>query len=153
MKFETILVPTDFSDHAEKALETAIELAKVFGSRIELLNAYDFGQWVTLADVTFAERAEEKLRLVASKKLQSLVKRIETDGVEVSTHVSFGAPSLEIVERAEKTNADLIVMGTRGLGAVKQLFLGSVAARTIQTAPCPVLTIAADDLVESKSAP
>ena len=144
MKFETILVPTDFSDHAEKALDTAIELAKVFGSRVELLNAYDFGQWTTLADVTFSELAEEKLRLAASKKLQPLVERTKAEGVEVSTHLSFGDPSLEIVERAEKTNADLIVMGTRGLGAVKHLFLGSVAARTIQTAPCPVLTVAAD---------
>lgn len=144
MKIENILVPTDFSEHAEKALEMAIELAKAFGSRVELFNAYDFEQWGTLADVTFADRAEEKLRLAASKKLQSLIDRTKAQGVEVSMHVSFGAPSFEIVEHAEKTNADLIVMGTRGLGAVKQLFLGSVAARTIQTAPCPVLTVAAN---------
>jgi nucleotide-binding universal stress UspA family protein len=95
--------------------------------------------------VTFAEREKEKLRLVASKKLQSLADQSKTEGVEISTHLSFGAPSFEIVERAEKTKADLIVMGTRGLGAVKQLFLGSVTARTIQNAPCPVLTVAADD--------
>ena len=45
MKIESILVPTDFSEHADKAFETAVDLAKTFGARIELLHAYDFGQW------------------------------------------------------------------------------------------------------------
>ena len=144
MKIETILVPTDFSEHADKAFETAIELAKVFGSRIELLHAYDFGRWVTLAEVTFAESINANLRLAATKKLQSLVEQANTDGVDVSTRAALGIPSQVIINCAEETNADLIVMGTRGLGAVKHLLLGSVAARTIQNAQCPVLTVVDD---------
>lgn len=145
MKIESILVPTDFSGHADKAFEAAVEFAQVFGARIELLHAYDFGQWGTLAEVTFAERIEEQIRNAALNKLQPMIDRANADGVEVSTHLVFGKASQVIEQRAIETHADLIVMGTRGLGFVKHLFLGSVAERTIQTARCPVLTVAADD--------
>lgn len=144
MKIETILVPTDFSEHADKAFEIALLFALAFGSRLELLHTYDFGQWVTLYEVTFAERAGEKIRLEAMARLQPFVDRAKADGIDVSTLVVLGTPSQMIIERANETKADLIVMGTRGLGALQQLFLGSVATRIIQMAPCPVLTIAAN---------
>ena len=122
----------------------AIQFAKAFGARIELLHAYDFGQWVTLAEVTFVEVAVEKIRLAAAKKLRPLVDRAKKVGVEVSTHLALGTASQVIAERAEEKNFDLIVMGTRGLGTTKYLLLGSVAERTVRTAACPVLTVAAD---------
>jgi len=143
MKIETILVPTDFSEHADRAFEIALHLASTFGSRLELIHAYDFGQWVTLYEVTFAERAGEKIRLEAAARLQPFMDRARANGLDVSTLVVLGSPSEIIIERANETKADLIVMGTRGRSAVTQLFLGSVAARTLQMAPCPVLTIAA----------
>ncbi len=144
MKIETILVPTDFSDHADKAFATAIELARVFGSRIELLHAYDFGRWVTLDEATFSESLSHDLRRAAENKLESLVEHANTEGLDVSTRADFGIPSQVITERARETSADLIVMGSRGLGAVKRLFLGSVTARTLQTSPCPVFTVVDD---------
>lgn len=144
MRIETILVPTDFSEHADKAFEIALQLASTLGSRLELLHVYDFGQWVTLYEVTFADRAGEKIRLEAMARLKPLVDRARTNGVEVSTLIVLGTPSQTIIARASETKADLIVMGTRGLGSLKQLILGSVAARTLRMAPCPVLTIAAD---------
>jgi nucleotide-binding universal stress UspA family protein len=138
----TILVPTDFSAHAEKAFARAIEFAKAFGARIELVHAYDFSSWGRLAEVVFADRAEEKLRLAATHALQSMVERAKMEGVQVSTHIALGVPSEVIVNRAEETHADLIVMGTRGLSVAKHVLLGSVAARTIERAPCPVTTVA-----------
>ena len=116
----------------------------MFGARIELLHAYDFGQWVTHAEVIFVELAAEKIRLAAANKFRPLVDRAKKDGVEVSTHLMLGAASHVITERAEEENVDLIVMGTRGLGTTKHLLLGSVAERTVRTARCPVLTVAAD---------
>ena len=143
MKIESILVPTDFSEHADKAFETAVEFARAFGARIELLHVYDFGQWGSLAEVTFADRIEAHIRNAALNRLQPIIDRAKADGIEVSTHLAFGTPSQVIEQRATETHPDLIVMGTRGLGGVKHLFLGSVAGRTIQTAPCPVLTVTA----------
>ena len=148
MKIETILVPTDFSEHADKAFEIALQVALAFGSRLELLHAYDFGQWVTLYEVTFADRAGEKIRLEAMARLRPLVDRAKAESVDVSTLVVLGTPSQMIIKRASETRADLIVMGTRGLGSLKHILLGSVAQRTIRMAPCPVLTIAADSLMD-----
>ena len=151
MKIETILVPTDFSAHADKAFETAVDLAKVFGARIELLHAYDFGQWVTLAQATFAERLAEQVRIQATKKMRLLVDRAKADGIDVSIHLALGSASELIIDRAKETKADLLVMGTRGVGLAKHLFLGSVAERTIQLAPCPVLTVTADPAGENRT--
>ena len=116
----------------------------MFGARIELLHAYDFGQWVTPAEVIFVELAAEKIRLAAAKELRPLVDRGKKAEIEVSTHLALGTASQVIARRAEEENVDLIVMGTRGLETTKHLLLGSVAERTVRTAACPVLTVAAD---------
>ena len=106
---------------------------------------------MTLYEVTFADRAGEKIRLEAMARLKPFVDRARTNGVEVSILIALGTPSQMIIERATETEADLIVMGTRGLGSLQQLILGSVAARTIRMAPCPVLTIAADSEIDRGS--
>ncbi len=76
--------------------------------------------------------------------LRPLADRAKKVVVEVSTHFALVTASQVIAERAEEENFDLIVMGTRGLETTKQVLLGSVAERTVRTAPCPVLTVAAD---------
>jgi len=143
VKIETILVPTDFAEYAERALETAIQLATVFGARIELLHVYDIPDWATVYEVTFPSEVDAGIRSAARRKIEALKQRAEADGVKVSTHLEFGPPSQTIVQHAEESKTDLIVMGTRGLGAIKHVLLGSVAERTVRTAPCPVLTIGA----------
>ncbi len=65
-------------------------------------------------------------------------------GIAVETHLTEGANAHAIVETAKKVNADLIVMGTRGLSGLKHVMLGSVAERTIRISPCPVLTVKDD---------
>lgn len=144
MKIETILAPVDFSSHSEGAFAFALDLAKTFGASVELLHAYDLTGWVTLYQVTFAEKIEAEIRAAAGRKLDPLVERARAQGVVAQVHLVLGAPSIEIVERAGAIRADLIVMGTRGLGAAKRLFLGSVAAKAVRDAPCPVVTIGAN---------
>jgi nucleotide-binding universal stress UspA family protein len=61
---------------------------------------------------------------------------------EISLAIEAGDPSERIVERAARDNADLIVMGRRGLGQVKELFIGSVSHKVSQLAKCPCLTVA-----------
>ena len=62
-------------------------------------------------------------------------------GVTVETHLSEGPISAVIVNLAKKLEADLIVMGTRGLSGLKHVLLGSVAERIVRSAPCPVMTV------------
>jgi len=141
MKIETILVPTDFSEHAERSYERAIEFAKTFGARIDLLHAYDIPDLASVYEITFPDQLDSGIQKAALRKLETLRERATGEGIEVETHLAFGPPERVIVQHAKDENVDLIVMGTRGLGAVKHLLLGSVAERTIRAAPCSVLVV------------
>jgi nucleotide-binding universal stress UspA family protein len=141
MKVKTILVPTDFSEHAERSYAQAIEFAKVFGARIHLLHVYDIPDLASTYEIAFPDRIDTGIRKAARRKLESLRERATGEGIEVATHLAFGAPERVITQHAKDEHVDLIVMGTRGLGAVKQLLLGSVAERTIRAAACSVLVV------------
>ena len=148
MKVRNILVPTDFSEHAEAAFTVAREFARTFGARIQLLHVYDIPDLASVYELTFPAEVDAGIRKVASRKLEDWKKRAAAEGIETSTCLEFGRPSRAIVEHARESKSDLIVIGTRGLGALKQLLLGSVAERTIRTAPCTVLTVGSDATME-----
>ena len=148
MKIEKILVPTDFSEDAKKALETATDLAGTFGSRIVLLHTYHidlpftspgFAGAVILPDSFYVEYRHQ-----STQQVERLAKEAAGTGVDV-TGVAIESPAwLGIIDHAEKVGADLIVMGTRGLTGIKHLALGSTAERVVRQAKCPVLTVKAD---------
>jgi universal stress protein A len=141
VKIKTILVPTDFSVYAERSYEQAIEFAKVFGASIDLLHVYDIPDLASIYEIAFPDQVDTGIRNAALRKLEALRERATGSGIEVATHLAFGSPERVITQHAKDENIDLIVMGTRGLGAVKHLFLGSVAERTIRGAPCSVLVV------------
>ena len=132
-----ILVPLDGSDHAEKALMWALDLAEKYGASIELLTViplletfmtgvYSRSGKIPLFGPTpkeMQERAETMLKdeLFKAKKKSPCLK--------ISTRILEGRPSEKIIEAAKEGNFHLIVMGSRGLGGVKEFFLGSVADR------------------------
>lgn len=148
MKIDTILVPTDFSDDAKHALDTAMDLAKTFQSKIVLLHAYHlelpfvspaYGGAVILPEGFYVEYRNQ-----AAMQVERVAKETARDGVEV-TGVAIERPAwAAILEEAEKLPADLIVMGTRGLTGIKHVALGSTAERVVRKARCPVLTVKAD---------
>ena len=151
VKIKRILVPTDFSEHAEESFAQALEFAKTFEARIELLHIYDIPDLATVYELTFPAEVDAGIRKAASRKLEEWKKRATAEGIEASTHLVFGQPSRAIVDRARESKTDLIVMATRGLGAIKHMLLGSVAERTIRTAPCPVLTIGANAAIDAQT--
>ena len=148
MKFDTILVPTDFSDDASKALETAVELARKFGSRVVLLHAYSielpFSSPAMGGGVILPEGFYVELQDQATVQVERLAKEASGDGVEVEGKAVENTPWMAILDEAERLPADLIVMGTRGLHGLKHLALGSVAERVVRKATCPVLTVKGD---------
>jgi nucleotide-binding universal stress UspA family protein len=142
MELEQILVPTDFSAHAERALDAAIGLARRFGAKVHLLHAYHLPVTVATPEYVVIPRDFwTSVREAASKKLSDLVDRVRGEGLEVEAHLTEMAAAPAITEAAEKLGVDLIVMGTRGNTGLKHVLLGSVAERTLRTAPCPVLTL------------
>ncbi len=148
MKIETILVPTDFSDDAGKALEVATDIAKDFGSRIVLLHAYHidlpftspgFGGPVILPSGFYVDFQNN-----AIAQVEALAKSASGEGVEVSG-IAIERPAwLAILDHAEEISADLIVIGTRGLTGLKHVAFGSTAERVVRSTKCPVLTVKSD---------
>ena len=141
MNIKTILVPTDFSENADRAFATAIQFAGAFDAQIQLLHVYHIPDTTTVYEVTFPTGVVDGIRKAATVSLEALRKQVKAAGIECSAELVFGSPSQAIVEYAKESKVDLVVMGTRGHSLLKQFFLGSVAERTLRLAPCPVLTV------------
>ena len=139
-----ILVPTDFSETADAALEYAFLLASRFDASVQLLHVLD-DPFVTDGFSPEAYIAEAPtLRTAMLKDAQArLTHRAEAREatVTVTSEVLFGHGAKTIAEYAAERDADLIVMGTHGRTGVAHLLLGSVAERLVRIAPCPVLTV------------
>jgi len=141
-RFETILVPVDFSEHSKEALDTAIQMARLFESTIHLLHCYHIQTaGISPYGIVLPSGYYEDIREAAEKRLNDWREKVSGEGVKVETILSADNPSLAINLAAADIQANLIVMGTRGLSGLKHAMLGSVAERIVRLAPCPVLTI------------
>lgn len=143
LRLGTILVATDFSTGAAHATDMAIDYAKKFGSKIVLIHAYDtpvnaslLTRGYSLPDGFIEEVAKAAREEVAEAAGEVAATGVECEGVAVEEPAAIA-----IVNAAIERQADLIVMGTRGLTGLKRVALGSVADRVVRTAPCPVLTV------------
>ncbi len=139
--FQTILVPTDFSEDAETALDLALSLAADSGAAIHLLHAYEIPIGVVPPyGIELPPSLITDVRDAAARRLEKSAEKVRARGLRCDAHLVHGRPVDGIVDAAERLRADLVVMGTRGLTGLKHVLLGSVAERTIRFAPCPVLT-------------
>ena len=86
---------------------------------------------------------ERQMRSQAQRELDKLVARARKARVRATSLLLEGPPADRIIRAARARRANLIVMGTHGRSGLARLFLGSVAARVVATAPCPVLTVRA----------
>lgn len=145
MNIKTILVPTDFSSDAEAALETAVDFAKAFSAKLTLVHAYNvdippayggIGGAVVLPQPIF-----DSLREAATASMDALLADIAKQGVSAEGRVVMGRASQVILDETERANADLVVIGTRGLTGLKHVVLGSTAERIVRLAHCPVVTV------------
>ena len=145
-RFECILVATDFSIHADYAVEIASELARKLGARVHLIHAYDLPiPTVHPYAVTLPDPYIKACRDEAARRLEEVLERVRSRGIEAESHLSV-VPAVEaIAEKAAELDCDLIVMGTRGHRGLAHVLLGSVAERTLRAAPCSVLTVNAPD--------
>jgi len=144
MEIRKILVPVDFSDHSQRALDQAIEFAKAFRAELHLLHCYQIHPAaVATYGIVVPETFEHDIRMAALQRLSEWREKVATQGIRVQEHITAHFPAEEIVAMAERLGVDLIVMGTRGLTGFKHVLLGSVAERTIRLARCPVLTVKA----------
>ena len=147
---KTILVPTDGSDHADKAVGFAADLAEKYGAKVHLVHVLrDPGSANVPPELRTFEKIEharvterEVIRGIATEILQKAEQRARERGAkEVETSIEIGSPAEWILEAARKQEADLIVMGTRGLGGLEGLLMGSTAHKVSHLAPCTCITV------------
>ena len=140
--FNKILLPTDFSDHANEALRYATQLAKTHAASLCLVHAYDLLPYALPDGPIMDERQLETVRAAFQKQLEQLRQTAEATGIgRVETQLLQGPASSEIVRVAGDQHFDLIVMGTHGRTGLSHLLIGSVTEKVVRRAPCPVLTI------------
>lgn len=138
-----LLVPTDFSSDADGAVDAALRLAGPIAEemKIVLLHVWRlpviFSPWATLPMESLERGAAEDARRRLEEAAQSLTSR----GFEVEIRQRQGEPADVIDREATELDVDLVAMGTHGRSGLSRVFLGSVAERTLPTAPCPVLTV------------
>ena len=141
--YETILVATEFSPISDAAFGEALRLAQSTGAALRVIHVYD-GPTVPVSPFgppELYQAAESAGRASILERLEHLVSRARRVGVEAAAILRDGFVSDEILDAARDEKADLIVMGTHGHHGFPRIVLGSVAARVVARAPCPVLTI------------
>jgi len=137
-----ILVPTDFSDCADKALDYAMHIAKKSAAEVILLHACD------MIDNTFADNKamikehNERITKDVNQKMQAIRQKIElTEKVHIIPRIFDGDITDSILQAAARYDVQLIVMGTTGATGWKNKLFGSNAAATIRKTTTPVLTV------------
>jgi nucleotide-binding universal stress UspA family protein len=137
--FKSIVWSTDGSDHAERALPYVKNLARADGAAITVVHVVERVEGS--GAVGGPRRADES---EIQTRLEDLTVAISQEGLTASLIIrgNVGArPAHEIAEVAREADADLIVVGSRGLSSIGGLLLGSVAHRLLHIAPCPVLVV------------
>jgi nucleotide-binding universal stress UspA family protein len=143
--FGRIVVGTDGSDTASEAVRQATELAKASGARLEIVSAYgpvpperlrEESEHVP-GDIKHAVGPREDVNLI----LENAAGPAKQEGVEVQTHPREGDPADVIIDVAEETGADAIVVGNKGMTGAKRFLLGSVPNKVSHHAPCSVLIV------------
>ena len=153
MKIKNILVPTDFSENAQRAFEKACSLARQLGASLYMLHVRDESALRTAvreglleADSTDEElhRAVEQL---IEQRFSSVCAGIDRSEVALKQVSRRGDPKAVIVDYAAEIAADIIVMGTHGTGLmekIKSAMMGAIAESVIRKSPCPVLLVRLD---------
>lgn len=143
--FSRIVVGTDGSETAAEAVRQAVDLAKIAGASLSIVSAYEpvpkrrleGEQAGAPADVQHEIGPREDVNLV----LDAAAAAAKAEGLDVQTHPVEGGPSDALLSVAEETNADLIVVGNKGMTGAKRFLLGSVPNNVSHHAPCSVMIV------------
>ena len=136
-----LLVPFDNSPPAVRALDLAIDLARArAGTTLHVLSVLD-SVGLDTRELIDAAEIEKVLAAEAAEMLDPARARVGAAGIAFDCHVASGAPARVIADFAREHGVAQIVMGTRGLGGISGLLMGSVAQRVLHLADCPITLV------------
>ncbi|MCG9881643.1 MAG: universal stress protein, partial [Bacteroidia bacterium] len=138
----TIVIPTDFSEAANQAMQYALSFAKKIGARVHILHINQ----VAMVDATMpAETYQMFVQEIEDQTKEQLSNLEETflkpSGVSYETHARYGFVADEICDFALKNEADLIILGTTGASGAAEILFGSNASSVVSKTQVPVMVI------------
>lgn len=147
LKYKKILVPYDGSDHAKKAMQQAIDIASAgdgtklyIASVCNMVSAMSNFDQVSIAEGCLTTKLSEDLEGQCKNDLKEAAAMVPA-GIAHEELYEVGSPGPVLLNMAEEQGCDLIVMGSRGLGPLKGIFMGSVSSYMVSRSKCPVLIV------------
>lgn len=146
METKIIIVAIDFSENAEAAFDVAYDLARQLRSKLYVLHVQDENTLRTaireelLDDCANDEELEAAVKKLNEDRLANLLSKADPAQVEIERILRRGDPRSVIVESAAKVNADIVVVGRRGVSLIDRV-VGHVTDSVIRKSPCPVLIV------------
>lgn len=141
-----ILVPTDFSEQAEYALDLAVHIAKKTGATIIFMHIVEDTTITSInvtGEISFPDM-EEKIflvKLIEKARVEINAAKIKYPDISFDTKILIGSIYVNIKEAIYEENVDLVIMGTKGATGLKEILVGSNAERVVRYSSCPVLTL------------
>jgi len=139
--YENVLVPTDGSDHADRGVEHALDLAAAHGARLHVLFVVDETTHGTTPALSSYEAFLEDVSEQAEEIAEEVVEDATERGVDATMSVRRGVPHEVILRYADDEDIDIVVMGKRGATGVEAPHLGSVTNRVLRGASIPVMPV------------
>ena len=143
MGVNQIVCCSDFSDHAEAAFQTALELVQRYNAKLYVIHVLPpvVNPMLTDADLIMPEHPDENLVVSLNERMQEVYGNRIPEAIDVELVVRDGHVSTEIIRFIEETDADLAVVGAFGLSGMGLVLFGSVAKRVSHKAPCSVMIV------------
>jgi len=146
--FERILIATDGSKHSERAAETGIEMARLYGSTVTALYVVDIGkEYAPLGDLiskvadSLIAGIKSNLQNQGEDATRKVAEMAEKAGIAAQRKITEGYPAEDIIRIAKEGDMNLIVMGGIGATGLDRFLLGSVADKVVRTSKVPVLVV------------
>ena len=149
-----ILVPTDFSEQADNAMNMACQIAKKNGAEVYALHILDISGYIDYAadssysmmgsppSLVLDEKFMNDLQEGAQEKMEHFIDKYRSNEINIQQKIEFGNAYLFITEEVKNEDIDLIVMGSKGVeDGVEEFFVGSNTEKVVRHAKCPVITV------------
>lgn len=139
----TILVPVNFSDYANKALKAAIDIAVKWKSKLVLFHVVNIPDYAGL-DLQARSVFTESVKETVLQKMKDLSFKAFDQGINIDIEVAYGQPGLEILKYIKEENIGLVVLGAKSYKKMDEMLGGSSMERLLRYSVCPILTVRGD---------
>jgi nucleotide-binding universal stress UspA family protein len=147
IQIRNILIPVDFSENSQKAVEYGLFMARSHGAKVYMMHVISQRVVDAIHELSIKGYKGDFVEIMRNvrqdreKEMRSLVASSMADGLEIEFILKEGKPGTEIIDVAKEIKADLIVIGHQGRSALGGILLGSVAQYVVNHAPSPVLVV------------